>query len=46
MELATAVAEADPSPQVSVEVIEALQFRRSELPRIAKKRISLRGANS
>jgi hypothetical protein len=30
MELATAVAKADPSPQVRVEVIEALQFRRGE----------------
>ena len=30
IELATAVAKADPSPQVRVEVIEALQFRRGE----------------
>jgi hypothetical protein len=30
MELATAVAKADPSPQVRVGVIEALQFRRGE----------------
>jgi hypothetical protein len=30
MELATSVAKADPSPQVRVEVIEALQFRRGE----------------